>query len=242
MKGHTILIEQLRAEIMHLEGCRPQGLQYHQHLGPLQTAFPNGFPTGAVHEVFAGQPESLSAPVGFVSGLLSIVQPSGFIVWVSSARQVFPPALQAFGIDPERVLFVDLQKEREVPWAVEEALKCTGLAAVVGEMKSLDFLTSRRFQLAVERSMVTGFLLRTGKLVADPTACVTRWKVSSIQSLEIVDESGIMPGIGFPNWNVELLRMRNGGTGTWKIHWSEGRFIESVKTVSEVIDQQLQAG
>jgi protein ImuA len=241
MPLHSILIEQLRTEISRLEGFRPQGLVRNQNLGPLQVAFPNGFPNGAVHEVFAGQPESLSASLGFVSGLLSIVRPSGFIVWVSSARQVFPPALKAFGIEPERVLFVDLRTEREVPWAVEEALKCTGLAAVIGEMKTVDFLTSRRFQLAVERSMVTGFLLRTGKFVADPTACVSRWKVTPLRSLAIEDAFGAMPGIGFANWNVELLRMRNGSTGQWNVHWDEGKFQESNNTVTAV-DQQLQVG
>ena len=40
-------------------------------------------------------------------------------------------------------------------WAIEEALKCDGLAAVIGEMKELSFTNSRRLQLAVEKSHVT---------------------------------------------------------------------------------------
>lgn len=40
---------------------------------------------------------------------------------------------------------------------MEEALKCGGLAAVVGEVQDISFTASRRLQLAVEQSGVTGF-------------------------------------------------------------------------------------
>ena len=36
-------------------------------------------------------------------------------------------------------------------WVIEEALKCEGLAAVIGEIKELSFTQSRRLQLAVEK-------------------------------------------------------------------------------------------
>ena len=38
-----------------------------------------------------------------------------------------------------------------------------------------------------------------------------------------------MPGVGFPRWNVELLKVRNGKPCTWELEWSEGQF----KTVIE---------
>jgi len=34
---------------------------------------------------------------------------------------------------------------------MEEALKCAGLAAVIGEVREMDFKQSRRLQLAVEQ-------------------------------------------------------------------------------------------
>jgi protein ImuA len=29
-----------------------------------------------------------------------------------------------------------------------------------------------------------------------------------------------MPGVGFPRWEVELLKVRNGEPGKWIIEWS----------------------
>lgn len=222
--AHSFILNNLRAEIMKLEGFRSQGWANNPELGPLQAAFPSGFPQGALHEFFAAQPESFSASIGFVSGLLSAIHKTGFILWISAARQVFPPALKAFGIDPARIVFVDLPTERHIPWAIEEALKCTGISAVVGQMKSLDFLTSRRFQLAAERSQLSGFLLRTSPITTEPTACVSRWKISAMNSVSMEDESGVLPGLGFPKWNVELMRMRNGNPCTWELQWSQGKF------------------
>jgi hypothetical protein len=33
-----------------------------------------------------------------------------------------------------------------------------------------------------------------------------------------------LPGIGFPQWRVELLRIRNGRSGVWDLKWRDGRF------------------
>jgi protein ImuA len=145
---------------------------------------------------------------------------SGAVLWISTARKIFPPALKNFGIDPDRFIFVDLQKEKDVLWAMEEALKCSALTAVVGEVQGIDFTSSRRLQLAVEDSKVTGFIVRMNSSKLSTTACVSRWMISSLPSESIED----LPGIGFPSWHIELLRMRNGKTGSWNIQWVNGGF------------------
>jgi protein ImuA len=33
-----------------------------------------------------------------------------------------------------------------------------------------------------------------------------------------------MPGVGFPKWNVELLKMRNGKPGSWEVEWNINGF------------------
>jgi protein ImuA len=33
-----------------------------------------------------------------------------------------------------------------------------------------------------------------------------------------------MPGVGFPRWYLELLKVRNGVTGSWKVEWSSNSF------------------
>jgi protein ImuA len=99
-------------------------------------------------------------------------------------------------------------------------LKCEGLAAVVGELSQLDFTVSRRLQLAVEQSRVTGFILRVNPRQLTTTACVTRWQITSLPSVL----PGEIPGVGFPRWNVQLLKVRNGKPGNWKIEWNAGKF------------------
>src|SRR5450631_649056 len=98
---------------------------------------------------------------------------------------------------------------------MEEALKCEGLAAVAGEIPHIDFTASRRLQLAVEKSSVTGLLLRHRPRQLNTIACVARWQINPLPS-ELEDD---LPGVGFPRWNVELLKVRNGKPGAWQMEW-----------------------
>ncbi|RVU01004.1 hypothetical protein EOD41_10285 [Mucilaginibacter limnophilus] len=43
------------------------------------------------------------------------------------------------------------------------------------------------------------------------TACAARWQVRSLQSADL---NGL-PGTGFMRWQVDLLKVRNGQTGSW---------------------------
>ena len=218
------IILQLQKDILPLQGFRPPrgGSVPDMGLGAIATAFPNhAFPTGAVHEFLSAGAENAAASGGFMAGLLAALMHGDRVcIWISTARTVFPPALKAFGIEPDRVIFIDLQKERDVLWAMEEALKCEGLAAVVGEIQDISFTASRRLQLAVEQSWVTGFILRHYPRNLNTIACVARWKITPLPS---VLEEG-MPGVGFPRWKVSLLKIRNGRPGAWQVEWSPNGF------------------
>jgi protein ImuA len=205
----------------------------------MKEAFPNkSFPLGAVHEFFCTSAEDTAASGGFIAGVLaSLMRNGGATLWISSSRTIFPPALQSFGIQPDKIIFIDLQKEKDVAWAMEEALKCEGLAAVVGEMQDISFTASRRLQLAVEQSRVTGFILRRNPRNLT-TACLARWKITSIASGLHDDD---MPGVGFPCWNVELVKIRYGKPGTWKIEWIAGMF-NPVYTITALPEQQKKTG
>jgi protein ImuA len=99
-------------------------------------------------------------------------------------------------------------------------LKCGALAAVVGELQEIGFTASRRLQLAVEQSGVTGFILRHNSRIPNISPFVSRWKITALPG---ETEEGL-PGIGFPRWKVELLKVRNGRPGAWEIEWAAGRF------------------
>ena len=222
--GQREIIEQLQKEILLLQGFKVQddAAVDRIRLATIENAFPNSvFPTGAIHEFINLEPEHAAASGGFLGGILkSLMHDGGACLWISAARTLFPPALKLFGVEPDRIIFIDLKREKDVLWAMEEALKCEGLAAVVAEVSAINLTQSRRLQLTVERSKVTGFILRDQVQKMSNTACVARWRVKPILS-EMEDG---MPGVGFPRWNVELLKVRNGLPGSWDIEWFAGKF------------------
>lgn len=216
------IFKKLESDILRIQGFKSGNNKVLDvDLGVMAYAFPNrSFPTSAVHEFITSEYDDSASTTGFIAGFVSkLIGKSGAALWVGKSNNVFPPALKKFGVDPERVVFANMKNDKGVAWAMEESLKCSALSAVVGEMKNLDFTTSRRLQLAVEQSKVTGFVIRKYSRKINPTACVSRWKIRSIAS----EDLGI-PGVGFPTWKVELLKIRNGHPDSWIIQWEKGRF------------------
>jgi protein ImuA len=218
------MIAQLQKDILPILGFKRTGGYAAFNVLPavIKNAFPHcEFPLGVVHQLICGTEEEAAATRGFISGILSsLMNDNGVCIWISSSRTIFPPALTSFGIAPDKIIFIDVKKQKEILWVLEEALKCDRLAAVVGEMQELSFTASRRLQLAVEQSRVTGFILCHNPLSVNTTACVTRWKVTSIPS----ELPATMPGVGYPRWNVDLLKVRNGKPGSWQLEFVAGRF------------------
>lgn len=224
------IIHQLQKELLLLQGFSPSSANMIDvGLGPVTAAFPNAvFPTGAIHEFMSEAVEHAAATGGFIAGLLgTLMRQGGVCIWISASRTLFPPALKTFGVEPDQVVFVDLKREKDVLWAMEEALKCEGLAAVIGEIREINLTVSRRFQLAVEQSRVTGFILRHQPRDMNAIACMARWRITPLAS---EPEDG-MPGVGLPRWNVELLKVRNGKPGVWQLQWAAGRFQPVVEKV-----------
>lgn len=160
------------------------------------------------------------------------MEDSAACVWVSTFRRLFPASLSLFNVEPERIIFMDVKTEKDVLWITEEALKCAGLAAVVAELGSLSLIESRRLQLAVEESGVTGFILLKDASKTASTVATARWRISPLPT----DSINGLPGLGFPRWQVDLLKVRNGNPGSWIMEWARERF-EEVKNVKKVARQ-----
>lgn len=242
LANRSDIIARLQSDILRLQNFNTsQNAALDIDLGPMSDCFPNGsFPLGAVHEFLSGRIEDTSATTGFLAGLLvALMGGHGTVLWISSARTLFPPALKAFNIKPDRFLFLDLKNQRDVLWAMDEALKCAALTAVIGEVRDITFTESRRLQLAVEESQVTGFILRHNTRNVTTTASVSRWRITALPS-DVIDED--LPGIGRPKWKVELLRMRNGKAGAWSIEWRDGHFTPVSPTQPGITLEQKKAG
>ena len=225
MRGKADIIASLQKEILSLQGYRAvsDGAAVNVGLEAITRVFPRAvFPTGVLHEFLTEAPEHTAASGGFIAGLLSaLMQRGGACIWISTSRRLFPPALKMFGVEPDRFIFVDLQREKDVMWAMEESLKCEGLVAVIADLAEMSFTQSRRVQLVAEQSGVTCFLLRTDPRRLHTIASIAQWKVRPLPSRL---EDG-MPGVGFPRWQVELLKVRNGQPGIWNVEWSAGKFL-----------------
>ena len=190
------IIEILQGDILRLQGFKPCTRTQEMGLGAVNNAFPNhAFPLGAVHEFITATTHETAPTCGFISGLLStILGDNGVAIWISTSRTLFPPSLKTFGLDPDRIIFLDLEKEKDVLWAMEEALKCPAVAAVVGEMDNISFTDSRRLQLAVEQSSVTGFIIRrncrgspVGRLATPGTTWSDTSSIYPVRRRTIVD-------------------------------------------------------
>ena len=91
---------------------------------------------------------------------------------------------------------------------MEEGLRSSGIAAVIGKPYQISPIAGRRLQLAAEENNVPGLLLkpqnRTKHQSSPTSAALTRWHVTAAPS--ITPASGF--GLGVPKWNLELQRYR----------------------------------
>lgn len=232
------IIAQLKKDILPLQGFKRRSNAEALEGIPvaMKNAFPNAvFPLGAVHELIAESAEDATATSGFIAAILaSIMQKGGTSIWINGSPSIFPPALKSFGIRPENIIFIYLKKEKDILWVMEEALKCKGLSAVIGELQDLSFTASRRLQLAIEQSQATGFIVRRNPRSLNTSACLARWKITSLPSQLPAN----MPGVGFRRWNAELLKVRNGKPASWQIEFVDGRLRHVPKIT--IIHQQSQ--
>jgi protein ImuA len=187
----------------------------------IDTALPGGgLILGALHEFGGSGPDEEDGAVAaaFLAGILARLLPPRPVLWCLAAADLYGPGLAACGLGPERLVLVRARSDNEVLWAMEEGLRSTALAAVIGEMEALPLPASRRLQLAAEASGVTAFALRrwhSGERAAQqrsaPNAAVTRWRAMALPG----DLSAGEPGIGRPRWGVELWRCRGGVSASW---------------------------
>lgn len=232
----SILVASLQHQILKWQGFKQAVNKESQlGLGELEKAFPErAFPIGTIHEFISRSVEETASSSGFIGGLLSfLMQKEGIGLWISSSNQIFAPSIKAFGLAPDRLIFVQLKKQNDILWALEEGLKCEGLRVVIAEVQDIDFVQSRRLQLAVEKSRVTGFILRLQPRFHGATACAARWHIRPLPSSM---EEGV-PGVGFPRWEVKLLKVRNGNPSKWEVKWRHHQ-LQAKQIVSAAKDLQ----
>ena len=192
-----------------------------------------GLLTGALHEVEAGPSPSGrvaahdGAALGFAAHLMGrfAARTPGTLLWCRRPSGVFDAPPYAPGIaasfDPARLLVVTARRDEDVFWAMEEGLRCPGIAAVLGETRAADATSGRRLSLAAEKSGVPALLLRP-QPAPPQSVCVTRWRIASAPSRST-------PGlhdVGAARWRLELRRNRFGAPSiaeipSWLVEWND---------------------
>lgn len=160
-----------------------------------------GLSYGALHEFAGGGGGTVdgAAAVLFFAGIAA--RTKGKIIWCLTRPDLFFPSRAQVGLHPNRVVFAEADREEDVLATMEAALSFGGLGAVVGELVRLPMLASRRLQLAAEKTGTMGLVVRRWRRQTEandygqPTASVTRWRVSVLPS-----EPLPVPGVGRATW------------------------------------------
>ena len=171
----------------------------------------HGLALAALHEIGGGGADAGPAACAalFVAGILARME--GVVLWCAETKDVFAPGLACAGLPPDRVLYAEAKDEKTVLLVMEEALRHTGLSAVVGEVLRLPMTASRRLVLAAEKSGVMAVALRRqAEANAPPNAARTRWRIGPYPSAPLP-----VPGIGRARWQIELTRCRGGTPNSW---------------------------
>jgi protein ImuA len=215
------MIAQLRQKLQTLE--RPAGIDSDPGCQPLGTeavdaALGGGLARGALHEISAAGEVHLTAATGFALAVSSGAARKS-TVWIAEDMALtesgapYGPGLETFSLSPERLLTVAAARTRDLLWAMEEALRCRAVAAVIGELRhgEIDMVAVRRLSLAAAGSGALALLLRASP-PNDASTAATRWIVSAASN---------------DSFAVELMRNRRGPRGAWTLQWSDDdeRFV-----------------
>ena len=163
----------------------------------------------------------------------SVLTPGRNVLWIAEDLSLaengapYGPSLDEVGIAPERLITVAAARERDVLWAMEEALRCRAAGMVIGEMRSrgIDQVATRRLALAAAAGNALGLILRTAP-DDGPSAAATRWIVGAAPSPRSGDGDEERHGVGPPRFAARLVRNRRGHLGAWIVEWNsvEQRF------------------
>jgi len=193
-----------------LDGLLPQG----------------GFMPGTLVEWLAAGPASGADTLALVvarqaAAVTPEKRPGGHVVVVDRHGEFYPPAARGVGLNLAELIVVRPRSERDERWAVDQALRCRGVASLVAWPERLDGRTFRRWQLAAEAGGCLGMLLRPERARREPSWAEARLWVeprvgSAVRTKNPAHARDSLVRTADPAgrrvW-VEVLHARGGATG-----------------------------
>ena len=164
-----------------------------------------GFRRGALVEWLSSGSASGAATLALLSARGALAA-GGALVVIDRRRLFYPPAAARLGIALEKIVVVRPASQADHAWALDQALRSRGVAAVWCSLEKQDNRTLRRLQLAAETSGVVGLLLRPQHARHEPSWAELRlWVEPIARSQSLAGRSRLL--------RVELLRSRAGPAG-----------------------------
>jgi len=155
--------------------------------------------------------EEPGAAAGFCALLLA--RAGGTVLWIAPEPDAWPPGLARFGLAPADLVLVQAPRRAEALWAMEESLRCPGVAGVLLLAETVEMTAARRLQLAAEAGGGIGLLLRPAGSVDAATVAMTRWRVDALPG------AGGAQALGDPRWRLSLERGRGAQPQSWDVTW-----------------------
>ena len=172
------LVEKLQQQIARLEGIRrPQdAVPISSGCEALDQLLPEkGFRRGTLVEWLAEGAGAGAETLALITAR-NACGASGTLVVLDHAREFYPPAAVRMGLELNQMILVQASNATDNLWALDQALRCPGVAAVLGWPERLDGRTFRRLQLAAEEGGGLGLLVRPQSARHEPSwADVRLW-------------------------------------------------------------------
>jgi protein ImuA len=220
-------LSRLRRAIAKSEALPEDARSVTLGVGAIDAALGGGLACAALHEFCAAAPMHFGAAAGFALTLAALARsPSKQTLWIATdfgrleTGTLYGPGLDQLGLSPDELLVAHVARPVDALFAMEEALKCRALAAVVAEFGAAPDLTAtRRLSLAAREGGGIGLVLRH-KPDNAPSSVRTRWHVAGAPSEP--DEFG---GLGRTAFALSLTRNRRGPCGAWTLTWDHHEHV-----------------
>lgn len=193
----------LQEEIRRLEGVRP-AMYDHVPLSAGCAAIDQLLPEGGLRRGWLTEWLGIE---GGGAGVLALIAAretcldGGALVVMDRRQEFYPPAAAALGIDLETTVVVRPRTAQDELWALDQALRCGGVAAVWAPLDSVDERAFRRLQVASEEGGTLGFLVRPAARRGLPSWSDVQFWVEP------------RPSDGARRLHVEVARCRGGPSG-----------------------------
>jgi hypothetical protein len=182
-----------------LPGCAEGGVVSTGFRGLDGTLPAGGFRRGTLVEWLAAEPGAGTTLCALRAAREAMAGERPLVV-VDADGTFHPPGLGSL-VDWARVLLVRCGSLDEARWATDQALRTSGVGAVLLRCDREDERRLRRWQLAVEQSGAVGLLVRM--LTRQPEACFSDVRLQATP----------LSTVGRRSLRLEVLRSRQGGNG-----------------------------